>query len=99
MYNSHSNLHHLEKLVSDLVTQISLLTAENRVFKEGLTPRKLMLTSRKFISRLNYTTCFSGGASFRFFSYFFERKMSIIKGDIIPPIYVTSDRSKSSPIW
>ncbi|GEA28455.1 hypothetical protein MiAbW_03030 [Microcystis aeruginosa NIES-4325] len=36
MYNSHSNLHHLEKLVSDLVTQISLLTAENRAIKERL---------------------------------------------------------------
>ena len=36
MYNSHSNLHHLEKLVSDLVTQISLLTAENRAIKEIL---------------------------------------------------------------
>jgi hypothetical protein len=70
--NSHTNLHHLEELVSDLVNQISLLTAENRVLKEGLTPRKSMLTSRKFISRSNYTTCFFGGASFRFFSYFFE---------------------------
>ena len=36
MYNSHSNLHHLEKLVSDLVNQISLLTAENRAIKERL---------------------------------------------------------------
>ena len=36
MYNSHINLHHLEKLVSDLVTQISLLTAENRAIKERL---------------------------------------------------------------
>jgi len=36
MYNSHSNLHPLEKLVSDLVTQISLLTAENRAIKERL---------------------------------------------------------------
>ena len=36
MYNSPSNLHHLEKLVSDLVNQISLLTAENRAIKERL---------------------------------------------------------------
>ncbi|MFM2380597.1 MAG: hypothetical protein RLZZ143_3180 [Cyanobacteriota bacterium] len=36
MYNSPSNLHHLEKLVSDLVNQISLLTAENRDIKERL---------------------------------------------------------------
>lgn len=99
MDNSHSNPHHLDELFSDLANQISLVTAENRVLKEGLTPRKSMLTSRKFISRSNCIACFSWGASFRFFSYFFERKMSIIKGDITPPIYVTSDRSKSSPIW
>ncbi|NCS07373.1 MAG: hypothetical protein GPJ07_12600 [Microcystis aeruginosa G13-07] len=37
MDNSHSNLHHLEELVSDLSNQISLLTAENRAIKERLT--------------------------------------------------------------
>ena len=36
MDNSHSNLHHLEELVSDLSNQISLLTAENRAIKERL---------------------------------------------------------------
>jgi regulator of replication initiation timing len=36
MYNSLSNLHHLEELVSDLANQINLLTTENQAIKERL---------------------------------------------------------------
>jgi hypothetical protein len=60
MHNSHSNLHHLDELVSDLANQISLLTAENRALKEGLILRKSMFTSRKFISRSNCIAVFLG---------------------------------------